>query len=194
MVEITVFRVNSQENQLQLVLNTGIGETIQSVHIWNQNTFKDYSQVKDFTSKLSQTSNNEVINISATELEDDLSGIYFVEVTDSTTGAECVGCTNTSLGVAVDLVRFQYCLSEYLCKVDLDCASCNQALNHALTLKLYIDGVKNSLQLGNFTTAITFWKNLDRTCSKSCKECANLSYIARKGLGFQTLNNELTLY
>lgn len=195
MVQINIFKVNHNRTQLDIKLTTSTGNTIQSVKLWTQDTFKDYSQALDFTSKLSQTGNIETFTISANEINETiLTGIYFIEVTDDSSPSECSTCNNTEMGVATDFARFQYCILAILCKLEEQCIGCNNELHKALTMKLYIEGMRNSLMLGNFTTAITFWKNLNRSCKSKCVECNNLDIIAKKGLGFQTLNNQLTLY
>lgn len=195
MVEITVFRVNNQEDKLEITMNTQIDETIQELRLWTQDTFKNYELAIDLSSKLVQSSNTEILTITASEIsEESLTGIYFIEAVDSTESEECIGCSNTVLGVASDFSRFQYCITEYLCKLKIDCPDCNKELGHALTLKLYIDGMKNSLQLGKFNVAIMFWRNLNVVCKSNCVQCDKISYITKKGLGFQTLNNDLILY
>lgn len=192
---IDLFRVNQDATELTIITSTNTGETIQSLKLWTQNTFKDLTQAIDFSSKLEQTYHKETITITASELsESTLKGIYFVEVVDSTDPGGCTDCSSVALGVAVDLSRFSYCIIDYLCKMEYCCGECNQELHKALTMKLYVDGLKNSLQLGNFTTAISFWKNLDRVCKTECIECKDLVGITSKGLGFQTLGNELLLY
>lgn len=191
---ISTFRVNQDGLGLTIIASTDSGETIQSLKIWNQDSYKDYTKALDFSSKLVQTTNTESITITASELsESKLNGIYFVELVDSTSSEECAGCNNTRLGVATDFSRFSYCIIDYLCKME-NCCNCNEELNRALTMKLYMDQLRNSLQLGNFTTAIKFWKNLNRACKPECEECNSITSVSTKGLGFQTLNNELILY
>lgn len=196
MVYINTFNVNQAADALNVIVATDTGETITDVKLWTQDTFKDYTQALDFTSKLSQTTNTETFTISASEIgESKLTGIYFIEITDSTPEeGECDGCSNIQLGVATDFTRFVYCITEYLCALESCCGDCNQELNKALTMNLYINNLRNSLQLGNFTTAITFWKNLSRACPGECTECGELEGVARAGLGFQTLGNNLLLY
>lgn len=195
MVQIQVFQVNQNRTQLDVTVKTTAGNTIQTVTLWNQDTFKNYPLALDFTNKLTQISNTETFTISADEISESiLDGIYFIEITDDSTSQECAGCSNIALGVATDFTRFQFCIMKILCGIEAQCVGCDNELHKALTYKLYIDGLRNSLQLGNFNTAITFWKNLNRNCSSKCTECSNLSFIAKKGLGFQTLNNSLILY
>lgn len=192
---IQVFQINQQGNEITVVCNAPSGETVESVLLWNQDTFKNYTTAIDLSSKLAQTSNIESFTITLDDIgESSLDGIYFIEISDSSDPDACDDCENTALGVATDFSRFNYCLIEYLCKIESQCVNCDNELHKALTMKMYIDGLKNSIQLGNLTTAITFWKNLNRACKKSCTECCNLSNIAKKGLGFSTLGNEIILY
>lgn len=196
MAFISIFKISQDATELEVTATATTGSVFTQVWLWTEDTYKDYSEAFDFSSKLEATSENETFTISASEIsESTLDGIYFIELVDnSTPGGPCDSCDNTVLGVATDFSRFTYCIVEYLCNVDIECNSCNKYLNKALTMKMYIDGLRNSLQLGNFTTAITFWNNLDRACDSECTECSNsLSDLAKKGLGFQTLNNELIL-
>ena len=197
MAYINVFKVSQDGTELTLTMTPNSGYNLISIKLWTEDTFKDYSQALDFTSLLADTLGGQTVTITAALIDETfLDGIYFVEVSDNgPSRGPCEGCSNTVLGVATDFSRFNYCLMEYLCKIDPQCTACDNYLHKALTMKMYIDGLRNSLQLGNFTTAISFWENLDRACSASCTECGTtLSDLARKGLGFQTLGGELILY
>ena len=199
MAYISIFKVSQNGKELELTVQPSSGSTFTELLLWTQDTYKDYSQAIDLTSHLdtSTVSVSQTITISNSDVgESFLSGIYFIEISDnSTPSSTCNTCSNTELGVATDLSRFSYCLAQYLCDIDLSCANCDANLSTALTMKMYIDNLRDSLQLGNFTTAIQFWANLDKFCSGSCVECGtSLSDVARKGLGFQTLGNELILY
>jgi len=194
MAFIDIFKIANNAKELQVTATAPQGSNFTQVLLWTEDTYKDYTQALDFTSKLDGTSTTETFTIEASELsESTLDGIYFIEMVDnSTPSSSCAGCSNTVLGVATDFSRFNNCIVEYLCKVDIECN--NEYLHKAVTMKMYIDGLRNSLQLGNFTTAIQFWKNLNRSCEDVCKTCSNtLSELAKKGLGFQTLAGELIL-
>lgn len=185
MTNINIFKISGDGSKLELQVTTDVGQTITSVRIWNHETFKDYNLIIDVSNKLSGTSNSETIEIFPTDINTTLlDGIYFVEVLDS------IG-DNSKLGVAVDISRFMFCLSEYLCKVNIQCPSCDNELFKALTMKLYMDNLKYSLQLGNFTTAITYWKNLNKICKKACVECKDVSTLQMTGLGFGILEGGL---
>lgn len=198
MAYISIFKVSQDGKELQLTMQPTSGETFSSLLLWTQDTYKDYSQAIDLTSLISTTSTvSQSIVIADSDIgESFLAGIYFVEITDTSDPAGlCDSCSNVELGVATDLARFSYCLAQYLCDIDLSCANCSPNLSTALTMKMYIDSLRDSLQLGNFITAIDFWVNLDRFCDGECVECGtDLSELARRGLGFQTLGNELILY
>jgi len=196
MAYISLFKVDQDGQNLTLTVQPASGSVLTSLLLWTQSTYKDYSKAVDLTSLISG-SGSQTITISSAQISESfLSGVYFIEVTDnSTPPSSCDTCSNVELGVATDFSRFSYCLANYLCEVDLNCANCDNNLSTALTMKMYIDGLRDSLQLGNFTTALSFWANLNRFCSGECTECGTtLSDAARKGLGFQTLGNELILY
>lgn len=198
MAYISIFKVSQDGKQLELTAQPASSSVFTELLLWTQDTYKNYSQAVNLTSKINTTvQGSQTITITDSDIgESFLSGIYFIEISDSSTpSSSCDTCSNTALGVATDLSRFSYCLAQYLCDIDLSCANCSPNLSKALTMKMYIDNLRDSLQLGNFTTAIEFWSNLNRFCQGSCVECGtSLSSIARSGLGFQTLGNELILY
>lgn len=197
MAYFDVFKVNQAADALNVKISTSVGNVFTEVRLWTQDTFKDYTQAIDLSDKLLGTSNVEIFNILPSDIGESapLTGIYFLEVVDDTTPGECNGCNDTELGVATDFARFAFCLVELLCSIeDGKCYNCNEELNRALTMKLYIDSMRNALQLGNFTLAIKFWKNLNRVCKSECTECCSISAVEKKGLGFQTIGNNLILY
>tara|TARA_R110000796_G_scaffold202062_1_gene318323 strand:+ start:6939 stop:7535 length:597 start_codon:yes stop_codon:yes gene_type:complete len=198
MAYISLFKVDPDGKNMSLTVQPASGSNLTELLMWTQDTYKNYNNAIDLTNLLNLTvTGSQTISISTSDISEDyLSGIYFIELTDnSTPSSDCSTCSNTELGVATDFSRFSYCLAEYLVDINYNCANCDNNLSTALTMKMYIDGLRDSLQLGNFTTAISFFENMDRFCSGSCVECSStLSDAARYGLGFQTLGNELILY
>lgn len=171
MTNINIFKIANKGLELQLAVTTDVGATITTIRLWDQDSFKDYSKAEELSNLIVGDSNTETITITASSVNRQFfDGIYFIEIEDSNGGV-------SQLGVAVDLSRFMYCLMEYLCKINIQCASCDNELFKALTMKLYIDNLRSSLQLASFTTAITFWKNLNRSCKRQCVECRDISYL-----------------
>lgn len=188
MITINNFNISTDGKNLNVSVSASATYKIISVKLWNQSTYKDYTQAVDFTSKLAGTSENEIFTINASEVgETDLEGIYWIEFETDELGI------SPELGVATNLTRFYYCISEMLCAIQDPCVPNNVPLFNVLTSNLYIDSLRNSLILTHYTQAIMFWKNLNRLCKVSCKTCCDVSSVTQAGLGFATINNELIL-
>ena len=188
MITINTFKITTDGTALDVSVSAEATFTITSAVLWTQATFKDYAQAVDFTSKLTQTSENEVFQISAAELNvAQLDGIYWMEFdTDEPD-------TAVELAVTTNLTRFYYCITEMICQVVDPCVANNLPLFNSLTANLYIDSLRNALILGQYQPAIMFWTNLNRLCKVSCKTCCDISPITQAGLGFATINNQLVL-
>ena len=198
MAYLETFRISSDGKQMTITVKPDIGSTLTNARLWTQDNYKSISNYHDLTYLLEdlEISQGTTITLVPSDIGKSIfDDLYFVEFQDDAgTISPCNGCAGPAFGVSVDFARFSFCLLEYLCSIDPQCATCDIELHKALTIKLYIDGLRNSIQLGKFTTAITFWKNLNRACSTQCVECCDLSGIAKKGLGFHTLGGELILY
>lgn len=188
MITINSFTIASDGSKLDVSVSAESTYKINSAILWTEATYKDYTQAKDFTSKLAQTNENEIFEITASELDVTiLEGIYWIEFeTDEPDAA-------SELGVTTNLTRFYYCISEMVCAITDPCMSNNVPLFNSLTANLYIDSLRNALILGQYTSAIMFWKNLNRLCKVSCKTCCDISNVNQAGLGFATINNELII-
>lgn len=188
MITINNFNISTDGKTLNVSVSAEATFIITTAKLWTQDTFKDYTQSVDFTSKLVQTSENEIFTIDTSELGiTELDGIYWMEFeTDEPD-------VNPELGVTTNLTRFYYCISEMLCAIQDPCVTNNMPLFNVLTANLYIDSLRNSIILTQYTAAIMFWKNLNRMCKISCKTCCEISAVTQAGLGFATINNELII-
>ena len=189
MAIINNFRVTNDLANLNLTVSTTTGNTITSLTLWTADTFKDAAQGINLTSLLTGVGNVETLVIpAATVGVTSLTSIYFVEVTTS------VPNEDPTLGVTVDFTRFQICITDLLCRVAAQPIQTDNELHKALTYDMYIDSLRYTLLERKYRLAIGFFKNLDRVCNSECKICCDLSELARRGLGFSTVNNELILF
>ncbi len=198
MAYLEMFKISPDGKKLRVAVKPDSGATLTSIKLWTEKNYKSSSDFHNFSELVNNLGPSQglTFTISPEEVgKGKFDGLYFIEVQDSMgSSTPCSGCQGPAIGVATDFTRFSFCLLEYLCGIDPQCVSCDIELHKALTMKLYIDGLRNSIQLGKFTTAITFWKNLNRACKSECVECQDLSAIAKKGLGFHTLGGNLILY
>lgn len=189
MATITSFRVTNDLANLQIVISAPVGETITSLVLWTHENFKNPTESRDLSSFLTGTGNVETLTLTATQVgESMLESIYFIEAVSSDT-------PNTpQLGVAVDFTRFQICITEILCRVAVQTIYNDNEIQKAITYNMYIESLRNTLLEGRYRLSIGFFNNLNRVCQPECKACCDLTEIAKKGLGFSVLNNELILY
>lgn len=189
---------------MDVSVSTSVGETITSVKLWTDATFKNYDTAIDFTSKLAQVSENEIFEIAASEVGglEEFKGIYFLEFTtdDTVLPPGCSTCdAGVALGVAAELQAYQECLLEKVLKLD-SCDgdyfsenSCNSAnANNILNTKVVLDSLKYALQAGYYSDAINFKTQLDKLCavnSWACNSYSDTTYYA--GLTYCTIDGTL---
>lgn len=188
MITINSFTIASDGSNLNVSVSAAETYKITSAILWTQDTYKDYTKAIDFTSKLAQTSENEIFEITAADISvTELDGIYWIEFETDEAAQEA------ALGVTTNLTRFYYCISEMVYAVTDPCVDNNMPLFNSLTANMYIDCLRNALILSQYTQAIMFWKNLNRMCKVSCKTCCDIAAITQAGFGFATINNELII-
>jgi len=198
MINIENFKIRVDGTALDVHVSTEPNEIIQSALIWTQDTFKDYDQAVDVSSKLEQTSNEEQFIVSAEEVGvTSLDGIYFIEFqTSSTQQDECINCSN-NLGVAASLFKIKECLLEkvrsyYVCGGFFN-SGCNENLLPIIIhLDVLISSLQTSLEFGYHQDAIEFFKVLNTLCDDcECKALPNP--IFKSGLSYATLNGNIIL-
>ena len=182
MITINNISINNTGSNLNINISTGSTYIITSAKLWTEDTFKNYTLAKDLTYKLEQVNNNEIFNVSATELGlDSYNGIYFVEFeSNQPVSDECDTCPNPILAVVTNLNQYYRCMTELLLEADI----CNvnlfskevcddNSVNKAITISLLIDGVNQCLELGQFIEAIQMIKSIKKLCNK-CKNCKKI--------------------
>ena len=208
MIQITNFTISVDRLTINVSAETTVGDIFTSVNLWTDETFKDYAQAIDFTSKLLQANNTEVFTITAEEVGvSKFSGIYFIELNStSVTTPACAECNN-ALGVATALIDFKECslnkvLALSVCDgLDQNNISNSPEYNDVINVNMLIDALCTSLEQGYYSEALDFMAALRVLCNETgcptCKECTDCTDLPTleitTGLDFGTLNNTLIL-
>lgn len=202
MIVIKTLQVSSDRSQIDVAVQTSIGDVIQSVNLWTDATFKDASQAISFNNKLTGSSNIESFTIQASELGvTTLDGIYFIEftTTNNSLPEACTECDDlTALGVTADLGYFQECLLDKILKLEYHMcdSSDNILLDKIFNIKMLIESLCISIKFGYYQNAIDSLNSLRALCdtSKKCSQCKNLhTPTFKSGLNFGILGNNLIL-
>ena len=190
---------------MDVSVSTTVGETIESVNLWTDKTFKNYDVALDFTSKLAQTSENEIFSITASEVDGEVfDGIFFLEftTTDLTPPDNCTGCDGQiALGVVAELTRYQECLLEKVLKLNTcdgnlfaDGACGTSETGDIININVILDALKYALQSGYYNEAITFITQLAKLCTTSCWYCDDFADpVYKSGLNYCTIDDTLIL-
>jgi len=193
MIVINNISINNTGSNLNINISTGSTYIITSIKLWTEDSFKDYTKAKDLNYKLEQINNNEIFNVSASELGlSNFNGIYFIEIESNEINTdECSTCNNPVLAIITNLTQYYRCMTELILEADL----CNinlfskevcddNLINKAMTISLLIDGINQCLELGQFIEAIEMLKNIKKLCN-NCKNCKTIN----KSSGCTTCNN-----
>jgi len=206
MIVINLLKISTDKLTLDVSVSTSVGETIQSVDLWTDKTFKNYSLAVDLSSKLLQVDENEVFSVTPKEagIGDVFEGILFLEfvTSDITPPTNCSSCDGKiALGVVADFTNFQECVLAKVLKLS-NCGpdifsggGCGNAVaGDIINTNVVLDAMKYALQSGYYAEAINFKKKLDILCSKDCYQCDDLSDpVFKTGLNYCTIDNTLIL-
>ncbi len=204
MISINILKIPSDRKTINVSVETSVGNTIDSVKLWTDSTFKDYTKAIDLSNKLEGINNKEVFSIEIGDINetDSFDGIYFIEFT--TTNIVSVGnsCTNNNdfiaLGVVANLGYFQECLLEDILKVNYnteDVLNSNE-INKLVNTKVLIDGLATSIKFGYYSEAIDLLNGLRIICkdNSQCISCNSLTTpIFSSGLNFGILDDNIIL-
>lgn len=182
MISVNNISISNDALSLNVNISTGTEYNITSAKIWTEDTYKDYTLVKDISFKLEQINNKEIFILQANEIGlSSFTGIYFIEFTsDEPNSDECTTCSDPLLVVVTNLNQYYRCMSELVLKASI----CNDNLfskevcddssvNKALTINLFIDTVNQCLELGQFSEAINAMKSIKKLCNK-CSNCKTI--------------------
>ena len=164
MITVNTFQVSADMKTLTIRVTAAAGKRINSFKIQTDETYLD-SKV-DLTSKLLQIGEVEDIVLSPVDLKlDSFNGIYF-----GTFGTNEVGVEDVTVA-ACNFTQFFYAVNDSLTKINGDCLSCDDSLQNALVIDLYLEGLKNALIVGKYTNAVVNFYALRKLCSGSIDAC-----------------------
>ncbi len=195
---INNFSISQDGTKIDVNVETDVGYTILDVNFYTDATYGDPTQAVNLYYKLRRLSEREIFSITAEEagVSSFLDGIFFVEFTStSPSTSDCNSCVNP-LGVAAQFLSAKLCLLEKVLALDLalDCNH-NNCVDKCdvIVLDKFIKAMQYALEFGVYDEAIDLLNGIRKLCT-TCVECLNLdNYSTSSGLGFYTLNNNLTL-
>tara|TARA_R110000868_G_scaffold7826_4_gene41228 strand:+ start:2768 stop:3343 length:576 start_codon:yes stop_codon:yes gene_type:complete len=172
MITVTKFEVSSDRLSMNLNVSVGVGETVTSITLWTDSTYKSNTASIDLSSLISGATNEEDITITASQMQETpLDGIYFCEI-ESSDVADVPGIVAT-----LSLTRFYTVIAQLTANVDLSCLNCNPNFQNALLLDLYVQAMVNSIRLGRFQDAIQHLNKINIFNDYECAECAQISPV-----------------
>lgn len=161
-MQIIDFNVSPDRSKLNITITTN--NSVSSLFLWNELTYKDYSKAIDLSSYLTGDF-TEVIELSLLDLGYEyFSGLYFIEATDNTEIAN---------SVTAELTRYKECILNNLIKHSV-CEECllekTISLVNAQGLLL---GLQDAADLGFIDEMLIIVDALNLYCSEECKTCGN---------------------
>lgn len=167
-ISVTKFIVSNDLSALDLEVSVEAGQTVTSLLLWNEDTYRDPLTAIDLSSKVVGTGDTEVISISAEEAEvGRFDGMYFLLIKDSDENAVVVATFN--------LTQYYIIQAKLIANIDLSCLNCNANFQNALLFDMYLEATKQALLLGRFQDAIDNLSKLIITIDTSdCDECNNI--------------------
>ena len=169
-ITVNRFAVSNDRLTINLDITVATGKVVTGISLWTDRTYKNASSSKDLTSLISGTTNTESIVINSESTGDSYqNGIYFVQI-ESDDAADTPGVAAT-----VSLTRYYGVTAQLLANVDLSCLNCNENLQNANLLDLYVQGMTNALTLGRFRDAIAFYNKINIFTEVNCSECTDIA-------------------
>jgi hypothetical protein len=164
MITVNRFQVSGDMKSLFIKVSAIVGRRIDSFTIHTESTYGDIGI--DFTDKLLQIGETETITLVPLDLDlDTFSGVYFATFETTEIGVEPLTVA------ACNVTQFYYNINDLISKVDGECPSCNDNLQNALILDLYLEGLKNALVTSKYTNAIINYFALKRLSFGNIDEC-----------------------
>tara|TARA_R110000803_G_scaffold178803_1_gene241220 strand:- start:319 stop:900 length:582 start_codon:yes stop_codon:yes gene_type:complete len=171
-ITIQTYLVSNDLSEITLELELDADETVTSLLLWNQDSYKDPDQQVDLIDLADGTGNTESITISADDAgESSFTGLYMLEVQTSDGNAAVVGTAS--------FTQYYKIQASFLATIDLSCLECNTDFQNALLLDLYLEGTKNAMLIGRFQDAIEHLEKLVLITEDSddCEDCFDIEAL-----------------
>lgn len=184
MIHVNKVNMSHDGKEIYIDIETvELEDRLTSITMWLNDNFKDYSKSIDLSSRLEQTSNREVLTITAQSLDlHSFEGLIFIEFEDDSEETEdlnCTNCFNPKLVILTNFNKFYKCIADELNKINLnDCINLNQngnccnppTLDKVIMMNLIIEGIKLNLSVGRYNVAVIQMNKLN----KLCRNCMSL--------------------
>lgn len=135
---------------------------------WNNDTYKDFTQSKDFSAKLDGTA-TQTVDISLSEINEPyFDGIYFFEAQSN---------TETSINYCYILTKYKECVLNGIMEMK-GCDDCLEKMdNKVREMHSILMSLEYALQERFIDDAISIVKMMDKFCSKSCNTCGTYTFV-----------------
>jgi len=171
-ITVKKFLVSNDMLSIDVDIEVGAGQLVTEMLLWTEATYKDPAQAVDLSGLLAGATNTETFTIAATDAGlTSFTGLYFAQITTDD--------PLTSLVATAALTQYYNIQAALVANVDLSCLNCNENLNNALLLDLYITALQGALIVGRFQDAISYLSKITiLNTSAECQDaCANLSPV-----------------
>ena len=165
-MNITSFKPN--ENNTALVLTITGATDADTLKIWTDTDYKDYSKAVDLSSLLDGNPSQTIEITPALLNTTNINGIHFVEVADNNT---------LSQSLTASLISYEECILNKLVELKLcdDCLN-NESLS-LINAQALLTGLNYAVEKGFIEEAKSIRKALNKYCSNECKTCGKYPHI-----------------
>lgn len=181
MITVNNFQITNNGQNLVINVETDQFIIIESILLWNNDSFKDYTKAINLNYKLQNIDNTESFIVTASELEiNSFDDMWFIEIkTNYQLEGDPENPVETALAITYNLSPYYKCmLNEYLNhqKTKSACIGCGDEIsNMVLTISLITDVIEKSIQEGYYSQAISELNKVKKLCSiTKCNNCYKL--------------------
>ena len=160
---ISNLNISSDKSQLELTITDA--QDLNTLSLWTDETYKDFSKAIDLSSKLTG-STTENITITLSDIgESYFDGVYFIEAIDN---------DEISLEYTYTLDKYKECILNQI----IDLNSCDECLKEEnldlINAHAILKSLQYSLDLRYIEKILKFIKVLDKFCSNKCQSCKSV--------------------
>jgi len=165
-MEISSIAINDAGTQIDLTITDAA--TVQSLRLWTDSTYKNFTQAIDLTSKLTGSATENISITLADISEAYFDGIYFVEAEDP---------NEASIDFTYNLTRYKECVVNritYLSK----CSTCIlEEDSDLLSLSALLEGLQDALEIRFIDQILYFTDALNNYCEAECSTCGKFTNL-----------------
>jgi hypothetical protein len=166
-MQITQFQINAARTQIDLTITDAA--TTDTLTLFTQDTFRDYTLGVDLSSKLTAGATQNIIITLADINESEFDGVYYIEAQDP---------DEIRFGITADLTRYKECILEDVVALAL-CDSCFKKESTRLTNAQHLlRALQDAVDTGFYREAFNLVGALNKFCSNECKTCGTYSNVS----------------